>query len=218
MKDKIFELLRSTLPFFTSFNLAEQSALADRVRIIKYKKGETVADGEGREGMIILRRGSARLYVITESGRELTLSYLKKREVLTLSAMRAICAFSPEIIAVAESETECAVIPGQYISALTERAFSVKSFIFDTSLRRMSGFLHRTASLLYSGARERVAEHLEGERERLGSPLIKTTHEAIARTVGSAREVVSRTLEQMEEEGLISMSRGKINLLREELY
>ena len=218
MKDKIGELLRTALPFFTSLNLAEQLALCERTRLIKYRKGEVVANGDGREGMIILRRGSVRLFVITESGRELSLSHLKKGEALTLSSMRAIAAFSPEVLAIAECEVECAVIPGQYLSALTERAPLVKSFIFDTALRRMAGFLHRTASLIYSGARERIAEFLESERQRLGSDVIRITHDGIARAVGTAREVVSRTLSEMQDELLLTTARAKITLLAEELF
>ena len=218
MKDKIPELLRSALPFYSLLNLAEQLSVCDQTRLIKYKKGQTVADGDGREGMIILRRGSVRLYVITESGRELSLSHLKKGEAFTLSSMRSIASLSPEVIATAECDSECAVIPGQYLSALTERAPVVKSFIFDTALRRMSSFLHRAAALIYSGARERIAEFLESERERLGSDVIKITHDGIARAVGTAREVVSRTLREMQDDLLLSTARGRITLLSDELY
>ncbi len=43
---------------------------------------------------------------------------------------------------------------------------------------------------------------------------VHATHEQLALEIGTAREVVSRHLKGLEQEGLISMKRGSITLLR----
>ena len=54
--------------------------------------------------------------------------------------------------------------------------------------------------LLFTRLDQRLAGYLEDERIRTGSPVLSTTHEQIARNLGSAREVVSRTLKSFEKE------------------
>ena len=53
----------------------------------------------------------------------------------------------------------------------------------------------------------------QNERIRTGSPVLSTTHEQIARNLGSAREVVSRTLKSFEKDGIVALSRGTVTIL-----
>jgi CRP/FNR family transcriptional regulator len=41
---------------------------------------------------------------------------------------------------------------------------------------------------------------------------LKTTHEEIARDLGTAREVVTRMLKYFQAEGMVKLSRGEISL------
>ena len=51
------------------------------------------------------------------------------------------------------------------------------------------------------------------EAARLGSDTINLTHEQIARYMGSAREVVSRTLKYFAAEGFVESSRKGVKIL-----
>ena len=42
------------------------------------------------------------------------------------------------------------------------------------------------------------------------------THEEIARLIGSAREVVSKVLKYLSEEGIVELGRGKVRILAKE--
>jgi CRP/FNR family transcriptional regulator, anaerobic regulatory protein len=42
---------------------------------------------------------------------------------------------------------------------------------------------------------------------------IKITHQQLADELGTAREAVSRVMKQMENEGLVALSRNKVTLL-----
>ena len=67
--------------------------------------------------------------------------------------------------------------------------------------------------LLFTRLDQRLAGYLEDERIRTGSPVLSTTHEQIARNLGSAREVVSRTLKSFEKDGIVALSRGTVTIL-----
>ena len=67
--------------------------------------------------------------------------------------------------------------------------------------------------LLFTRLDQRLAGYLEDERIRTGSPVLTTTHEQIARNLGSAREVVSRTLKSLEKDGIVALSGGTVTIL-----
>ena len=60
---------------------------------------------------------------------------------------------------------------------------------------------------------QRIALALHDERLRQKSNVLSVTHEDLAKQIGSVREVVSKTLKYMEEEGLVRLGRGKIEIL-----
>lgn len=49
--------------------------------------------------------------------------------------------------------------------------------------------------------------------EMTGSNTLNLTHEQIATELGTAREVVSRLLKQLESKGIVSLSRNKLELI-----
>ena len=67
--------------------------------------------------------------------------------------------------------------------------------------------------MLFLTAEQRVANGLLDEYARTNDPHIHLTQEQIAKNISSAREVVSRSLKRMEQDGVIKMNRGCIQLL-----
>ena len=47
------------------------------------------------------------------------------------------------------------------------------------------------------------------------SDRLAITHEALARDAGTAREVVTRILKQFQADGLVKLTRGKVEILNE---
>ena len=69
------------------------------------------------------------------------------------------------------------------------------------------------AQMLFLDFDTRLAIHLVQESERVGSSRIRTTHEKIARNIGSAREVVTRMLKKFSDAGLVEVRRGAVVIL-----
>ena len=69
--------------------------------------------------------------------------------------------------------------------------------------------------ILFSSFDKRLAGYLLDESIRTHSATLHTTHEQIARNLGSAREVVSRMLKYFEKEGIVSLSRGTVTITDE---
>ena len=67
-------------------------------------------------------------------------------------------------------------------------------------------------NFLFQDLDSRLAAQLLFEYHQQGSPIIATTHQRIANSIASSREVVSRTLKLWERRGLLTLSRGRISL------
>ena len=59
---------------------------------------------------------------------------------------------------------------------------------------------------------KRLAEFLLEEMQLEGSPILKITHEKIANHMGTAREVVTRMLRYFQNEGMVKLTRGAIEI------
>jgi CRP/FNR family transcriptional regulator len=59
---------------------------------------------------------------------------------------------------------------------------------------------------------QRLAETLI-ERSHSGKEFIKMTHEELAIELGTAREVISRLLKELEVAGLVRLQRGSIEIM-----
>jgi CRP/FNR family cyclic AMP-dependent transcriptional regulator len=80
---------------------------------------------------------------------------------------------------------------------------------------RLTEGRHRLLSELFLPVRSRVAASLLHLAERDGRALIvRASHQAIAASIGSVREVVARTLKRMELEGLVDRAGGTDGHLR----
>jgi CRP/FNR family transcriptional regulator len=60
---------------------------------------------------------------------------------------------------------------------------------------------------------ERLLNFIKKKTELTGAKTLYVTHEQLANELGTARVVVSRLLKQMEDEGLVKLSRNKITVL-----
>ena len=67
--------------------------------------------------------------------------------------------------------------------------------------------------IIWKSFDKRLADFLIQESAIENTPLLKITHEKIANHMGTAREVVTRMLRYFQNEGLVQLSRGTIEIL-----
>ena len=77
---------------------------------------------------------------------------------------------------------------------------------------RFSEVMWLLEQILWKSFDKRLAEFLLQESAMEETISLKLTHEKIAAHLGTAREVVTRMLRYFQEEGLVKLSRGTIEL------
>ena len=170
------------------------------------------SDGECRGVMAVLS-GSLRVYCVSDEGREVTLYRVEKGDVCILSASCLMDSIVFDVLIEAVEETTVSLIPSAVLHKVELENPLVELYIYKNATEKFSEVLWTIQQVLFMKIDKRIALALHDERLRQKSNVLSVTHEDLAKQIGSVREVVSKTLKYMEEEGLVRLGRGKIEIL-----
>ncbi len=217
MKESIFEpVLKERFPFWSELSEQDREYLSANTRALTYPKGTMIHDGTECSGVILVRTGCLRVYMTSESGKEVTLYRLYPGDMCMLSASCVIEAITFDVTIDAEENSECCVISAVAFSKVADKNPQLKIFSLETTVSRFSDVMWVLQQILFMSMDKRLAVFLLDEHARTGKNTIELTHEQIAKYIGSAREVVSRMLKYFSNEGIVSVSRKGITITDKE--
>lgn len=210
-KDK--EIIKNTLTFWDKLNEHEQELVLDSSIKMKYKKGENLYNSlNDCTGIIIIKHGLLRTYILSEEGKEVTLYLLEKRDICSLSASCVLNNITFDVNVDAELDSEIILVLLSEMPSIYKNIY-VENFLLNEGIVRFSDVMWAMEQILFFKFDERLAIYLLDETSRNDKDIILSTHEQIAKHLGSAREVVSRMLKYFSKEGFVELSRGKIKVL-----
>jgi CRP/FNR family transcriptional regulator len=159
--------------------------------------------------LLVVNQGSLRVYKRSLDGRMITLYRINAGECCSLSV--ACILSDSEFPAVMETEDAVTgyIIPAHYVRQWLHDNASWQSFIFQQLARRVTDLTELTDNLAFSNMNSRVANLLS---RRSIHKMVHATHQCIADEVGTSREVVSRSLRELEAKGFIKLARGHIKI------
>lgn len=217
MRDRMFETVyKEIFPFWETISDADRDYICQNSHLITYPKGKNIHNGEECSGVILVRSGSLRLYIMSDEGKDITLYRLHRGDLCMLSASCVLDAITFDVFVDAEEDSQCCVVSGPAFAAVSERNPDVRIFALETAVSRFSDVMWVMQQILFMSMDKRLAIFLLDESARTGSDTIKLTHGQIARYMGSAREVVSRMLKYFASEGIVEGVRGGVIILDKE--
>lgn len=184
--------------------------LEARSRVLYLPAGTRIFEpGQSAPNMLLLLSGSVRVQQISDTGREVFLYRVHAGEscVLTTACMLGDDAYPAE--GIAETGIEAVTIPRPVFDDLIARSPVFRSFIFQTYARRIADLFGLIDDIVFQRIDVRLAERLLG-LEKDGR--IASTHQALAVELGTAREVISRTLGEFQRRGWVELTRGEIRI------
>ncbi len=208
-KQELCELFEATFPFWNKLGEIDKETLIRSSQHIHFKKGTNIHDGNECTGVILIKSGSLRLYLLSEEGKEITLYRLFPGDMCMLSASCVLENITFDVLVDSEENSECIVVGGCAYEDVNRRIPEVKIFTQEVALSRFSDVMWVMQQILFMSMDKRLAIFLLDEAAKTGSDTVKLTQEQIAKYMGSAREVVSRMLKYFASEGLISSSRSE---------
>lgn len=184
--------------------------LTAKARVVRLGEGARIFEpGQPARAMLLLLAGTVRVQQSSDSGREVFLYRVHAGEscVLTTACMLENEAYSAE--AITETYVEAVTIPRAVFDELVARSEAFRSFVFHGYARRIADLFGLIDAIVFQRVDVRLATRLlqmaEGDR-------VATTHQALAVELGTAREVISRTLGEFQRRGWVETLRGGIRI------
>ncbi len=200
-------------PFWEKIPDMEKDYICQNSSVFHFPKGKNIHDGSECSGVILVRSGCLRLYMMSDEGKDITLYRLYSGDMCMLSASCVLDAITFDVFVDVEEDSECYVIGGAAFAAAAKRNPDMKIFALETAVSRFSDVMWVMQQILFMSMDKRLAIFLSDELSRTGSDTVRMTHGQIARYMGSAREVVSRMLKYFANEKIVEVSRRGITIL-----
>ncbi len=174
-------------------------------------------EGDRCEHVALVGWGSVRVFKTDGSGNEITLYHVQDGQPCLVNLLSIFLARPAMANAVVEVSTDAVVIPAAPFRRWIEREPLMRSFIFEVMGQRLIDVMVLVEELAFHKTDHRLARFILERFSNNGRPLriLETTHDELARELGTAREVVSRLLKELERRGAIAIARGHIELLDE---
>ena len=208
------ELLPELLPFWDKLREPEKQLIFDHTILNNYDDGQNIHGGyEDCTGVIAVKKGRLRVYLLSEEGKEVTLFRLLDHDVCLLSASCIMKNISFDIYVDAEGPVELYVLNSAIYDRIAKENPSVGSFMTELISMRFSEAMWVMEQILFMKLDKRLAMFLLEQASLEDGDTITLTHEQIAGHMGTAREVISRMLKYFSNEGILSVSRKGITIL-----
>jgi len=211
INDTDIEFISNKLEFWNSLNSSEQKLIINRSQFVKYSKEKIVYEGlDDCRGLILVKSGQLRTFILSESGKEVTLYRLFNGEICIMSASCALNNMNFDIYIEAEKDSEIFLLPADVYMQISQNNIEVQKFTNRVTLTRFSDVMWIMEQILFMSFDKRLAMFLLEQSSIENSETIYMTHEDIAKHMGSAREVVSRMLKYFQNEGFVKTERGSV--------
>lgn len=210
------KLIEKYLTFWEKLEDSQKKLLLNNSTQKVFLKGDSIysADEECL-GVLLIKEGMLRVFILSEDGREVTLYRLYPGDTCVLSASCILNSINFEVHISAEEATVAILINIAAFGKVAQENVYAENFSLRNAMERFSEVMYAIEEILFSSIEKRLANYLKEKSDRVGNDVIKVTHDQIAKDIGSAREVVSRMLKTFQGEGLIEQSRGKIVIINE---
>jgi CRP/FNR family transcriptional regulator len=204
-----------TLPFVEGLSSIEYQRLSNAQQLSMEEGSVLLRQGDTCKGFLILIEGCIRVFGRSVQGRELEMYRIEKMGtcVLTTSCLLAGNAYPAE--AVVDKDASFLLIKDEDFLFLMSESTAFRSFVFESYSERLSGLLMLVQSIAFERIETRLVQYLSKESKK--SLVLSVSHQHIADTLGTAREVISRHLKIMEQQRWLALSRGQIIILEPSL-
>ena len=193
---------------------AQQKLIEENAVLKTVKKGTVVHNGSmDCLGMLLIRSGQLRAYVLSDEGREITIYRMFDQDVCLLSASCVMPNIQFEIVIEAEKDSQFWVIPACLYKKLMSESVAVANYSNDLISSHFSDLMWLMEQIMWKSFDKRLAAFLVEESRLEDTRILKITHEKIANHMGTAREVVTRMLRYFQNEDMIHLTRGAVELV-----
>lgn len=205
--------LNQSLGFWDKLDKVTQQFVCQNTELTTYHAGQNIHSADAQcVGVLFVKSGRLRVYIMSEDGKEVTLYRVSAGEVCILTASCVLTEITFDVYVDAEEQSEAVVLNAFAFSQLIQSNIYFENFSNKMKAQRFSDVMWTMQQILFYSFDKRLAIFLYEELIKSG-PVIRYSHMEIAKYLGSAREVVSRMLKYFENEGVVKVSRKEVEII-----
>lgn len=199
----------NAFPHLMELAAADRARMLDAMNAGFYPAG-TVMIEQGRRcrGAALVLSGVIRVYKISAEGREITLYRVGGGETCVLAISCLLGGVDYPVIAEVEEDAEVILLPIDLLREAMQKSEPWQRFIFAAMAEVMMKVLTVLDEVAFRSMDARLASRLL----QCGADRVEATHEQLAADIGTAREVVSRLLKELENRKLVQLRRGAVEI------
>lgn len=200
-------------PIWDQLTPPQQAMISNSLISRTVEKGEVLHNGSADcTGLLLVRSGQLRAFILSPEGREITLYRLFDRDLCLFSAPCVMRSIQFDITITAEKDTQLWVIPADLYRQLMEQSAPTANYTNEIMASRFSEVMWLVEQIMWHSMDQRVAAFLFEESAIEDTQQLHITHESIANHLGTHREVVTRMLRYLQNEGVVKVARGVVEI------
>lgn len=189
--------------------------LIETSNVIRLPAGTRIfGPGQAPEAYLLLLAGTVRVQQVSETGREIVLYRVSAGEscALTTACLMGYEEYQAE--GIAETDVEAVAVPRTTFDELIATSAMFRRFVFTAFSVRITNLFRVIEDVAFARIDVRLAQRLL----ELGGDArhVDLTHQQLAAELGTAREVISRQLNEFQRRGWIVTSCGAIDVVNAE--
>lgn len=203
------ELVKKRFPFFES---GLREAIREEGSYKEFESGEElIREDQYIRSFPIVISGVIRVCRTDEAGNELLLYYIRPGEVCTVSLTCCMDRTRSRVKAITEEATSAILVPVERLDNWMSEYQTWKEYVMRSMQKRFDELLDALDSIAFMKMDERLEKFFVDRYKTTGTTGFEGSHQDVAQSLNSSREVISRLLKQMEKKGMLVLSRGHID-------
>ncbi|MGJ7922347.1 Crp/Fnr family transcriptional regulator [Neobacillus sp. LXY-4] len=202
--------IKESIPFYAHLNIDEQGQFNQAISRRMLRKGDKLSHPNECSGLVVIESGRVRAFIMSEDGREITLFRLLEKDICLLTASCIFRNLNFTVYFEVEKDSTVYFLSSTVFEEISSYNIHVKEYMLEQMASRFSSAMWVMEQVVFGSLSKRVASFIIDQMELEHSRTLTITHEAIAKNIGSAREVVSRMLKHLESDGILRMTRGTL--------
>ena len=182
------------------------------VSVLKHIEAGTalIRSGQYVKNTMLIAEGRIKIYREGEDGGEFFMYHLEPGNACAVSMICAATAKESEILAKAVENSTVIMVPLQYMEDMMKNHKSWYRFVVETYRYRFEELLSVLDDVAFKNMDERLRNYLSRQFNELNTRELKLTHQQIADDLNTSREVITRLLKKLEQNGAIKIHRSHI--------
>lgn len=197
------------------FGISDEAFIAEFHEKVIFKrikaKTEIATVGQRNAFIPFVVNGVLRVFTLND-GRELIYYYVKENDCCMMTFLSIFSNYVSRIYAVTDLDSDIFLVPVSVMQDWLIRFPDISISFFKEYDKRFSDVMHMVNEAVFHKLDKRVLNFIKTQVSIKGENPIKLTHKDIASNLGTSREVISRVMKKIENEGEVLQSKDGIFL------